>query len=227
MGLEKELKVGLDFAAPIPLHTDLHSEKFEGFEVDLMTEIAKELKLTLTYKVSYWKDIIADLVAGKIDVICSAATVTEERKEYVAFSRTYLRFHLALVSNKGNRLSLTELKDKRIGVRKSTEAEDYLKHKFPGKQLFFYDTNDEQYEKLSTKDIDAVVDDGPIAYGFTSKSSVLAISEIIDGTSSEYAIIINKENIDLQKKINTVIDKLEENGFLKATRIRWFEDAPL
>lgn len=111
--MKTELKVGLDFAAPVPLHTDLSSERFEGFEVDLMNEIATELNVTLVHKVAYWKDIIAGLMKQKIDVICSAATVTEERKKDVAFSRPYLNFHLALVCNKDTIISLNDLQDKK------------------------------------------------------------------------------------------------------------------
>ncbi len=38
--MKTKLLVGLDFAAPIPLHTDYSSGKFEGFEVDLMKKIS-------------------------------------------------------------------------------------------------------------------------------------------------------------------------------------------
>jgi ABC-type amino acid transport substrate-binding protein len=227
MVAHSRLKAGLDFAAPIPLHTDLSSEKFEGFEVDLMKEIEKALNLTIEYKVAYWKDIISELMNGEIDIICSAATVTEERKKHVAFSRPYLHFHLALVCNKSNILSTDELKDKKIGVRVSTEAEDYLKNAFPGKELYLFDTNDEQYEKLSSREIDALVDDSPIAYGFTSNNPSIMIAETIDGTLSSYAMIIQKENVELQNRISTVISKLEQSGFLEDRKQFWFKDAKL
>ena len=77
----------MDFAAPIPLHTDFSSGTFEGFEVDLMKLISDRLGLKLTYEVSLWKDILQNLQEGTIDVICSAVTVTPERKHFLDFSR--------------------------------------------------------------------------------------------------------------------------------------------
>lgn len=221
------LKVGLDFAAPVPLHTDLSSEKFEGFEVDLMNEIAKELKLTLKYSVSYWKNIINDITHGKIEVICSAATITAERKKTLAFSKPYLNFHLCLVCHKNFIFPLKELANKKVGVRVRTEAEDYLKANYPKNNLTFFETNEEQYKSLAKNEIDAVIDDSPIAFGFTTQNSEIMIAELIAGTPSQYAIIINKENVDLKNKIDNVIDKLEENGFLNENRIKWFNETYL
>ncbi|GAB2793843.1 basic amino acid ABC transporter substrate-binding protein [Rhabdobacter roseus] len=225
--MENVLKVGLDFAAPIPLHTDISSKKFEGFEVDLMNEIAKELSVALEHKVAYWEDIIADIIHQKIDIICSAATVTEKRKEIVAFSNPYLNFHLALVCNKDNIVALKDLKDKNIGVRISSEAEEYLKKNFPEKELFLFDTNDEQYGRLTEKEIDALIDDTPIAYGFVENNSAIVMAEIIKSTPSQYAIIINKENIDLLNQINSALDKFEKNGYLQDRRDFWFKDTQL
>jgi polar amino acid transport system substrate-binding protein len=221
------VKVGLDFAAPIPLHTDRSSGIFEGFEVDLMNELARQLQFTLEYKVSYWKDIIDDLIHRKIDVICSAATVTDERMKTVAFSRPYLRFHLCLVSHKDHPLSVTDLPDKKVGVRRSTEAEEYLKSRFPGKELYVFDTNDEQYEKLTTKEIDALIDDAPIAYGFSQSNPSIHMAELIESTPSHYAIVLNKENSALQNQLNAAIDTLERNGFLAERRAFWFKDTKL
>jgi ABC-type amino acid transport substrate-binding protein len=79
--MKEKLKVGLDFAAPIPLHTDISKGHFEGFEVDLMSKIANELKFELEHSISYWKDILENLKNRKVDVICSAATKTIEREQ--------------------------------------------------------------------------------------------------------------------------------------------------
>ncbi|RZK75592.1 MAG: amino acid ABC transporter substrate-binding protein, partial [Pedobacter sp.] len=43
MTKKKVLKVGLDSAAPFPMHSDYNSENFEGFEVDLLKAITDHL----------------------------------------------------------------------------------------------------------------------------------------------------------------------------------------
>lgn len=220
--MKKELRVGLDFAAPIPLHTDYSSEKFEGFEVDLMQKISEELNLELKYIVSYWKDIFNQLQNGKIDAVCSAATVTPERKKYVDFSNPYLNFRLCVVCNRNHLIFANKLENKKIGVRIKTEAEEYLKNNFTKIQLITADTNNELYDKLSQGHLDAVVDDSPIAGGFTIQNPQLAVCHFLPDSSSQYAIALRKGNVELKKSLNKVIDTLQENGFLSDNKNKWF-----
>ena len=74
------LTVGCDAAAPLPLHSDFNSSDFEGFEVDLMQAVSSHLGLPVKYKSALWSEIIEELKQGRLDVLCSAATITEERK---------------------------------------------------------------------------------------------------------------------------------------------------
>ncbi|MPR32434.1 substrate-binding periplasmic protein [Salmonirosea aquatica] len=225
--MNEKLKIGLDFAAPVPLHTDFSKGNFEGFEVDLMNQIAAELNLELEYSVSFWKDIIRDLQDKKIDVICSAATKTSEREKEFLFSRPYLDFHLGVVCYQSNRLSLDDLTGKRIGVRISTEAEKYLKEKFSDIKLEYSDSNEELYSQLRKKEIDALLDDSPIAFGLTQDNPELSISSLLPDTSAQYAIMLNKNNLDLKKKLDVCMDKFSSNGLLEELQQKWFKGAEL
>lgn len=219
----KKLRVGLDFAAPVPLHTDLSKGRFEGFEVDLMNKIAAKLDLELQHSIAYWKHILNDLQNKEIDVICSAATKTVEREKEFLFSKPYLDFHLCLVCHQDNVLHPGNLESKRVGVRISTEAEQYLEKEYPGKRLEYFDSNEEIYSQLAKKEIDALVDDSPIAFGFKESIPEILIADLLPDTFSQYAIMLNKDSADLKKRIDEAIDKLENNGFLRENRQKWFK----
>ena len=221
---EQILRIGLDFSAPIPLHTDYKSGDFKGFEVDLINEISKELNLALEYSVSYWKNIIQDLKDNKIDIICSAGTFSNERAKELSFSKPYLDFHLCTVYNKANLFSLNELKDKRIGVRIETEAEEYLKKYYPETKLETFDTNDAIYESLNQMKIDVLIDDSPIAFGLLQQNPELIIADYLPNSDSQYAIILKKENSELKEKIDVVLEKLKKNGFLENNKKKWFQE---
>ena len=225
--MNNKLTVGIDFAAPIPLHTDFLSGRFEGFEVDLMKKISEELNLELTYTVSYWKDILSQLENGQIDAICSAATVTPQRQRFLDFTNSYLDFRLCLVGKTNSFFPLSALESKKIGVRIKTEAEDYLKRNYTSMGLTSADTNDELYNKLLTGELDALVDDSPIAGGFIKKHPQLSVYHFFPNSDSQYAIALRKGNPDLKNRLNEVIDKLQQNEFLKDIKTKWFEGMEL
>ena len=164
---------------------------------------------------------------GKIDAICSDATVTPDRKKYLDFRNPYLNFRLCVVCNRNNLISTKILENKKIGVRAKTEAEEYLKTNFTKMQLVIADTNDELYDKLSQGHLDALVDDSPIAGGFTRQNPQLIICYFLPNSSSQYAIALKKGNVDLKNNLDKVINKLQENGFLKDIKSKWFDGIEL
>jgi ABC-type amino acid transport substrate-binding protein len=229
IGANKELKVGLDFAAPIPLHTDIASGNFEGFEVDLMREISAHLGLKLIHKVSLWKDILSKLQEGSLDVVCSAVTATQARKKFMDFSDPYLTFNLCAVMNKqGDKIETpVDLNRKKIGVRESTEAEEYIKAMFNKSNLFLSDTNDELYDLLSERKIALIVDDSPIAGGFVKQKEDLKISFFLPDSESHYAIALKKGNATLRSRINEVLKNIRGNGSYQVMYRKWFGNCDL
>jgi ABC-type amino acid transport substrate-binding protein len=221
--MKRFLKIGLDSAAPFPMHTDLNSSIFEGFEVDLIKVIAEALKLDVQYEVSLWKDILPQLYKGELDMICSAVTITPSRKHILEFSEPYLHFRLcAVVKQSDTLLSLSDFKDKIIGVRSAAVAEKYIMDQFPANMLVHADANSELYESLNQGRIDVVVDDSPIAGGFLKKYPKLKIGMFIPNTDSTYAIAMKKGDVALKKQINDVLRKMKENGLYDGLFAKWF-----
>ncbi|HEY0743009.1 MAG TPA: transporter substrate-binding domain-containing protein [Chryseosolibacter sp.] len=221
------ITVGLDHAAPVPLHTDYRSGTFVGFEVDILHALADRLHVTLNYHISYWKDIVRDLQQGKTNLVCSAATVSADKENIVSFSRSYLNFHLCTVVNTKNRLAWSALQGKKIGVREDSEAKYLLMKSFPEATLILSDSNDELYSKLRSMEVDALVDDSPIAHGFTVNDPNLQLGELIPGTESSYAIMVRKNDKALLAAINNVLQQLEEEGQLEQLKSKWFNGARL
>jgi polar amino acid transport system substrate-binding protein len=225
MAPKRVLKVGLDSAAPFPMHSDYNSEKFEGFEVDLLSEIAKHLDFEIHYEVSLWKTILEKLFKGELDLICSAVTVTSSRKHILEFTEPYLHFRLcAVVPADGALDELKDFKNKTIGVRTATEAERHVHTKFPDNNMFHADTNKELYRKLQAGKIDMLVDDSPIAGGFLQNNSKLKIGMFLPNTDSHYAIAMKKGDLELRKQFNTGLKMLKENGIYDAIYAKWFSE---
>lgn len=226
--MKRILRIGLDSAAPVPMHTDFDSEVFEGFEVDLMAEIAHQLDLELRYETAIWKSILEKLYKGELDMICSAVTMTPSRQRILEFSTPYLQFRLCAVVRKGESVyNLNSFYGKRIGVRTATEAEKYIMEKFPSHEMLHAERNEELYQLLLQKKIDVVVDDSPIAGRFIRRYRCLEIGTFLTDTLSQYAIAMRKGDVILKKEINEVIKSLKETGFYHQIYKKWFNQIEL
>lgn len=222
---KKVLKVGLDSAAPFPMHSDYNSEKFEGFEVDLLQAITNQLNLKVEYEVSLWSTILEQLFKGELDIICSAVTVTASRQHILEFSNPYLYFRLCAVVNKDVELSgLQHFKNKTIGVREATEAERFVREQFPANNIVYTVTNKELYRKLQAGKIDLLVDDSPIAGGFLQKNKKLKIGMFLPKTDSSYAVAMKKGDVKLKEQFNEALSLLKENGTYQQIYKKWFSE---
>lgn len=225
MTQKKVLKVGLDSAAPFPMHSDYNSENFEGFEVDLLKAITDHLGLEIEYEVSLWSTILEQLFKGELDLICSAVTVTPSRRHILEFTNPYLHFRLcAVVNQEDNLKGINDFKNKTIGIRESTEAERYVHTNFPGNNMVHAETNKDLYRKLQTGKIDLLIDDSPIAGGFLQKNKKLKVGMYLPGTDSQYAIAMKKGDIQLKEQFNEVLSLLKENGVYQMIYKKWFND---
>ncbi|WP_316838816.1 transporter substrate-binding domain-containing protein [Pedobacter gandavensis] len=224
MAIKRVLKVGLDSAAPFPMHSDYNSERFEGFEVDLLSEIAKLLDFEIQYEVSLWKKILGKLFKGELDLICSAVTMTSTRKHILEFTEPYLHFRLCAVVAAGDVLinEVNDFKEKKVGVRTAAEAERHVHTKFPEANMVHADTNKELYNQLESGEIDVLIDDSPIANGFLQKNDKLKIGLFLPGTDSQYAIAMKKGDLELKDQFNVALKSIRENGTYDALYNKWF-----
>src|SRR5438105_4157127 len=102
-GTESVLLVGIDDAPPYPMQLGApETGDFRGYEVDLLEEAARRLGLQIRYRRSLWSVIVSELASGTLDAICSAATVTEDRKREVDFCQPHLKLQLAVVRRQGS-----------------------------------------------------------------------------------------------------------------------------
>jgi len=221
------IRIGLDQAAPIPLHTTYSSALFEGFEVDLLQQLAVDLHFDISYTVAQWDELLSQLDKGSLDAVCSAVTVTEERKKHLHFSHPYLQFHLCVVCRKDHLLSVPQLHEHPVGVRAGTTAEYYLVNELHHPPTVSSHSNDDLYNLLLNGIIHAVVEDSPIAQGYINKHRELAITSLLPGSLSEYAIAFNSHKKVLQQQINDTLLRMDREGYLQALRQKWFGDEKL
>lgn len=113
---------------PYPPAEYLDGDTFVGYEIDIMTEVAKRLGTTAEYEKTLFDAIIPSLQAKKCDAIISSMNVTPERQKQVRFSE-YLTIGQSLMVPKGDEDSVASLDDlagMSVAVQVGTTLKDAL-----------------------------------------------------------------------------------------------------
>lgn len=114
---------------------DPATNTYKGFDIDVMTELAEDLGVTLAFVPTEWKTLVSGMVAGKYD-ISTSASITPSRIRTVGFTRSYYQVGtvpLILKKNAGRFHSWDEInrRDVRVAVTMGTSFEQQVKRFFP------------------------------------------------------------------------------------------------
>lgn len=122
------LTVGSDTTYPPQEFLDTKTNKYTGFDVDLITEMAARMGLKANIVKTDFTTIIDNLVNKRFDVVISAVTINNDRKKKVDFV-PYFNAGESLLVAKGNPMNLKAVADLcglNIGVQKATVEQDDL-----------------------------------------------------------------------------------------------------
>lgn len=203
---EKTYINGIDANYPPFAYVD-KSGKPAGFDVESMDWIAKKMGFKVTHQPMDWDGIIPNLLAKKIDMVCSGMSITEERRQKVNFSNPYWNVKQVFIAKKGSALTADQiLKGKmKLGVQRGTsEAEALQKDKEAkgyGYDLRFYDSAPLAIEDVLNGRIDAATMDNLPADDAAAKGKAIQVVGVY-GDSEDFGVATRKEDAELLKLIN-------------------------
>lgn len=199
---------------PLASLSDKHNH-FAGFEIDIMLEICKRIKIPCTFKAVVMKKIQPDLMAKKIDLAIATYIIENKPPPGFIYSLPYLASNAEFVVNKNSGATTpADLKNKTVGVRHGTLFDDLL-YKLYGNDVTVmkYYTVDELISALNNKDIDAAVTDAVAAdYWVANNNEQYRIIGRKIPIGSGYAILANLGQEALMTKINQALQSMMIDG---------------
>jgi polar amino acid transport system substrate-binding protein len=201
-------------------------DQLTGFDVELVRAVAQQLGLKAQFKATPFDTIIASLAAGNCDLVASATTITEERRQKVAFSEPYFDADQSLlirVADAGTYKALADLKGKKIGVQSGTTGENYAKAHAPqGAAVKDFPGADDLFNALTSGDIDAVLQDFPVnKYRALQAADKFAVTETFK-TGEQYGFAMAKDNGKLVESVNAALAALRTSGGYDDVYKAWF-----
>jgi polar amino acid transport system substrate-binding protein len=220
------LVAGSDTAFP-PFES-MNGNTAEGFDVDIVAAIAKQMGLKSEFKSYKFDTLIPTIVAGgKFDIIASGMTINADRKKQIDFSDPYINSNQSIaVTNASTAKSATDLVGKQIGVQSGTTGQSWATENIKGATIVPFDDTLSAFAALQAGKVDAVVNDLPVSAAIVKDTTrgLKIIQEI--PTGEQYGFGVSKANPELTAAINAALKSIKASGEYDTIYKKWFGVAP-
>lgn len=208
------------------------SKQVTGHDGELAKRIGVKLGRPIEFVDMKFSALIPSLKSGKVDLIISGMTATEERKKSVDFSTSYFQNSQVLIVKKENSdeqitnenstkfKSIDDIKDKRIGVLLGSVHDTYALKNYPKAAVLQYKSPSELLLAVKSSKVDAAI------YTHESLLEIFRIDrelKLLGDTLFTVPIGMgfNKQNGALRGKFNVFLKKIKSDGTFADMVNRW------
>jgi len=211
-----------------PWQNQTEAGGFEGFEVDIVNEVAARMGRETDIQATDFRAIFVATASGRVDMAISSITITDERLGQQSFTQPYVRGGLGIGIHEGDPIaSLEDLAGKTVGAIATSFGEAYITERKDALgigELRSYDTLANLLSDLGNGRLDAVINDVVgLQYAFTQTEG-LAVGAEID-TGELFAIMMPKDSA-LLEEVNGHISDMKTDGTMATLYEKWFGVAP-
>ena len=199
-------------------------DEFDGIDIVIAKQIAEENGMKAVIENMEFDSLLIALQNGMIDAVIAGMTATEERAEAVDFSTHYYTATQVMIVPEGSEIkSAADMADKKIVVIQGYTGEQVVQDLgFPYEA---FKKGSEAILELNNGKCDVVVIDSATAAKYVADNEKLTIVEDEEAFGAEeYAIAVKKGNTELLDKINTVVEKMLEDGTISEIAAKYSEN---
>lgn len=186
---------------------------FTGFDVDIVSAVADGLELDLEIKDSSFDALQSGLAlnSGDCDLAASAMTITDERKENLAFSDGYYDSQQSLLVPMDSDITgIGDLAGRTVGVQQGTTGEAYTNENAADADITSFPSDAEMYQALQAGQVDALLQDLPVNLEHTRDGAYQIVEEY--STDETYGFAMKKDNTALVDAVNGQLTALRDSG---------------
>ena len=205
---------------------DPATNKYKGFDIDVMNELAKDMGVEIEFVATDWKTIVNGIVAGKYH-ITGSASIKASRMKAAGFSESYLAvvFKPFTTSDKLDKFSGWESINKdgvRVATTLGTAMEPMVKEWFPSANIKSVEAPARGYQEVLSGRADVFVTSN--LQGSTLKAKYPNVKEIeVDSprNPTPLAMLIPQADQVWINYVNHWIKIKTAKGFFKSTAEKW------
>jgi polar amino acid transport system substrate-binding protein len=218
-------------AAYAPFESQNEKGEIVGFDIEVVQAIAAKAGFEVKFVNTPWEGIFNALGQGDRDLVVSAVTITEERKQTMDFSDPYFDAAQLIAVKEGSKVAkFADLKKLKVGVQTGTTGDEAVT-KLLGKAS----TNVKRFEstplalkELEAGGVDAVVADNGVIVHYVANNPGGKFKTVADAefVPEQYGIAVKKGNAELQGLLNQGLAAIKADGTYNTIYTKYFGAPP-
>jgi len=226
--------------------------ELDGFEIELMRDLCARMDAECELVAQAWDGMIPALLGGRYDAIMAGMSITEERREVIAFSRPYATTPAIFVAPVDSALAAADVPETRVdlaevsaeeqalidelrglvdgltvGVQTATIHENFLRESMGDITIRTYDTQENLDLDLQAGRIDVALADQsgwqPLLEGEAGEDFTRVGPGFSGGVFGEgVGVGLRQEDAALKAKFDAAIQAALEDGTVSELAVKWF-----
>ncbi|WP_412856051.1 transporter substrate-binding domain-containing protein [Bacillus sp. 179-C3.3 HS] len=205
-------------------------DRLTGYEVEVVKEAFKRLDVEVEFKEMGYDGMLSAINSGQVDAAANDIDITEDRKDKFAFSTPYKYSYGTAIVRKDDLSgikTLEDLKGKKAAGAATTIYMDVAR-KYGAEEVIYDNATNEQYLKdVANGRTDVILND------YYLQTLALAAFPKLDITihpdlkymPNEQGFVMKKDNTELQKELNRVLNDMKKDGTMKKISGTFFNGA--
>jgi len=219
---EKKLVIGTEGTySPFTFHDQ--SGKLTGYDVDVVTEVAKRLGVEPEFQETQWDAMFAGLDSKRFDVIANQVGIRPDRQEKYDFSKPYSISRAVLVTHKDNTTvkDFKDIKGLKAGQSMTSNYADLARASEA--EIVGVDNFNQAIDLIAQKRVDVVINDNLSVLDFLKHKPDTPIKVVAKNEQGQpTGFMYRKGSTELADAMNKVLDEMQQDGTLKTISEKWF-----
>jgi cystine transport system substrate-binding protein len=219
---EGKIKIGTEGTyAPFTFHDQ--SGKLTGYDVEVVTEVAKRIGVQPEFLETQWDAMFAGLDAERFDVIANQVGIRPDRQEKYDFSKPYTVSSAVLTVHKDNNTvkDFKDIKGLKAAQTLTSNLTDIAREY--GAEIVGVEGFNQAVDLLASKRVDVTINDGLSVLDLLKQKPETPIKIVAKHpNAASNGFMFRKGNPELVEAFNKALDEMRQDGTLEKISQKWF-----
>lgn len=204
---------------------DPATNSYKGFDIDIMTELAKDLDVEVEFVPTDWKTLVNGVVAGQYH-ITGSASISPSRMKVAGFSESYisveiLPFTMPEMAGKFTDHDSINQPGVKVATTLGTTFEKLVREWYPNADIKVVEAPARGYQEVLAGRADVFITSNIEGSTLAEKFGVVAVSGAEARAPTPIAMLLPQADQVWINYVNNWVKVKKAKGFFDANRAKW------